>query len=84
MVSPRLPSPAKTLGSLPESKVNSPGSSETSMILPFCTMSMAWPSLTAITEPLEMTFSSPLVLELRLPVRFWPLQASTSAGIDSQ
>ena len=54
------------------------------MILPFCTTSMPWPSLTAMTEPLEMTLSSPRVLELRPPVRLLPLQAKTSAGIDSQ
>ena len=82
MESPKLP--LKTLGSLPVSKTNSPGSSATSMILPFCTTSMPWPSLTAMTESFEMTLSSPRVLELRPPVRLLPLQAKTSAGIDSQ
>lgn len=43
------------------------GSSATSTILPFCTTSIPCPSLTAMTEPLEMTLSLPRVLELRPP-----------------
>ena len=49
-------------------------------------MIMNCPSFTAMIEPSEMMFSSPLVLEL-LPfsdVRFWPLAASVSASSASQ
>ena len=62
----------------------SPGSLQISTIFPCSTISMHWPSATAITEPLEMMFSSPFVLDERLLVFFLPLTASTSAGRDSQ
>lgn len=64
--------------------MNSPGSAQTSTTLPFSTMHMHWPSATATTEPLEMTLGLPLVLEPLPVVRFWPLQTSTSTGMDSQ
>ena len=58
MLSPRFP--AKIDGSVDASYVYSPGSAQTSTTLPCSTMSMHWPSATAIIEPLVMMFSSPL------------------------
>jgi len=72
------------LGSVDASYTNSPGSAETSTTLPWSTISMHCPSLTATMEPFEMTLSS----AFRLPpnrrfMRFAALTASTSASNDS-
>ena len=72
------------LGSVEASKVNSPGSAHTSTTLPCSTIIMHWPSATAITEPLVIMLSLPLVLLERPEARFRPLTASTVAGIASQ
>ena len=47
-------------------------------------MSMHWPSATAMTEPVVMMFSSPLVLLDRLVTFFRPFTARVSAGRASQ
>ena len=82
MLSPRLPE--KMLGSVEASKVNSPGSAQTSTTLPCSTIIMHWPSATAMMEPLVMMLSLPLVLLERPEVRFCPFIARMSAGMDSQ
>ena len=68
MLSPRLP--AKMLGSVEVSYVNSPGSAQTSTIFPCSTMIMHCPSATAMPEPFEMMLSFPLVFDERDEVRF--------------
>ena len=82
MLSPRLP--AKMLGSVELSYVYSPGSAQTSTILPCSTMIMHCPSATAMPEPLEIILSLPFVLEERLPIRLTPLVIITFLGIASQ
>ena len=71
-------------GSVELSHTNSPACAENSTMAPCSTIIMHWPSFTAIMEPLEMMLSSPLVLALRLPVRFTPLVIRTFSGMESQ
>ena len=60
----------------------SPGSAQTSTTLPCSTIIMHCPSATAMTEPLEMMLSSPLLDPPETRLR--PLTASTSAPSASQ
>ena len=72
------------VGSLEAFQVYSPASAANSTILPCSTIIMHCPSLTAMTEPLEMMLSEPLVLLLREEVRFLPLVTRTLAAMLSQ
>ena len=72
------------LGSVEVSYVNSPGSAQTSTIWPCSTIIMHCPSATAMTLPLEIILSLPLVLEDREPVRLRPFTTIVSLSIASQ
>lgn len=75
--------PEKTLGSVDASYTNSPGSAQISATLPWSTISIHCPSATAMTEPLVITLSFPL-LEDREETFFFPLTARTVSGSASQ
>ena len=76
-----LNAPQNRLGSPFRSNTYSPGSAQKSTTLPWSTISMHWPSATAITEPSVMTLSSSVRLPpKRLFVFFIARAASTLSG----
>ena len=81
IASPSLPE--KMEGSVEVSYTNSPGSAQSSTILPCSTIIMHCPSATAIMEPLEMMLSLPR-LEERPEPRLYPRAARTFSGRESQ
>ena len=62
----------------------SPGWAQISTTLPWSTIIMHCPSLTAMTEPLEITLSLPFLLEPLLEVFLLPFTARILAGMESQ